>query len=60
MFSSTYLCEQSFSAMKPIKSVSKNRLLDSNVRKLLMIVATTDFLPNFETNTACNFKNHIY
>ena len=54
MFSSTYLYEQSFSAMKRIKSVSRNCLLDTNVRNLF-IAATTDFLPNFETNDCMQF-----
>ena len=58
MFSLTYLCEQSFSIMKRIKSVSRNHLLDINVRNLL-IVATTDFLTNFETNDCMQFqKSH--
>lgn len=46
-FGSTYRCEQSFSAMKLIKSKNRSRLTDSNLNGL-MILATTKLQPDIE------------
>ena len=56
MICMTYVCEQAFSSMKNIKSSSRNRLLDSNLKKL-MIAATTQYTPNF-TSFAGNEQFH--
>ena len=56
MFSTTYTCEQSFSAMKRIKSASRNRLLDV---KNLLVATTTNFLPDFAANDCKQYqKSH--
>ena len=47
---STYMCEQSFSAMRRIKSAGRNRLLDVTTLKNLLVAATTNFLPDFAAN----------
>ena len=55
MFSTTYMCEQSFSAMKRIKSASRNRLLDITFKNLL-IATTTNFLPDFAANECKQYQ----
>ena len=46
-FGSTYRCEQSFSAMKLIKSKNRSRLTDPNLNGL-MILATTNLQPDID------------
>ena len=60
MFSTTYMCEQSFSAMRRIKSAGKNRLLDVTLKNLLVATATTtNFLPDFAANECKQYqKSH--
>ena len=58
MFSTTYICLQSFSAMKRIKSASRNRLLDVTLKNLL-VATTTNFLPDFAANECKQYqKSH--
>ena len=58
MFSSTYMCEQSFSAMKRIKSASRNRLLDVTLKNLL-VATTTNVLHDFAANDCKQYqKSH--
>lgn len=47
MFSSTYLCEASFSSMKFIKSKYRNRLTDEHLDNCIRMAATT-YSPNFK------------
>ncbi|XP_050522733.1 general transcription factor II-I repeat domain-containing protein 2B-like [Daktulosphaira vitifoliae] len=47
MFGSTYLCEQTFSRMKCIKSKERSRLTDDHLRYLLR-AATTKFEPDIK------------
>ena len=46
MFSTIYMCEQSFSAMRRLKSAGRNRLLDVTLKNLI-VATTTNFLPDF-------------
>ncbi|XP_076820929.1 uncharacterized protein LOC143466176 [Clavelina lepadiformis] len=56
MFSTTYMCAQSFSAIKQIKSARRNRLLDTSLKNLL--VATTKyFLPDLATSECKQFHS---
>ena len=59
MFSTTYMCEQSFSAMKRIKSASRNRLLDITFKNLL-IATTTNFLPDFAANECKQYQKSYW
>ena len=57
MFSTTYMCEQSFSAMKRIKSASRNCLLRPILTlKNLLVATTTNFLPDFAANECKQYK----
>lgn len=47
MFSSTYLCEASFSSMKVIKNKYRNRLTDEHLDNCIRMAATT-YSPNFK------------
>ena len=47
MFSSTYLCEASFSSMKFIKNKYRNRLTDEHLDNCIRM-ATTTYSPNFK------------
>ena len=55
MFSTTYMCEQSFSAMKRVKSASRNRLLDVTLKSLL-VATTTNFLPDFAAHDCKQYQ----
>ena len=58
MFNTTYMCEQSFSAMKHIKSASRNCLLNVTLKNLL-VATTTNFLPDFAANECKQYqKSH--
>jgi hypothetical protein len=58
-FGSTYRCEQSFSAMKLIKSRNRARLTDENLC-CLMTLATTDLHADIDklASTTQNHKSH--
>lgn len=47
MFSTSYLCESIYSAMKNIKSLKRNRLSDKNLENLLR-VALVDYELDFD------------
>jgi len=55
-FGSTYRCEQSFSAMKLIKTRNRARLTDENLN-CLMTLATTDLSPDIN-KLASTIQNH--
>ena len=46
-FGSTYTCEQAFSSMKIIKSKTRSRLTDSNLKNSLLL-SLTNLTPNIE------------
>lgn len=46
-FGSTYRCEQAFSSMKLIKSKTRSRLTDSNLKNCLLL-SVTNLTPNIE------------
>ena len=46
-FGSTYRCEQAFSSMKLIKSKTRSRLTDSNLKNCLLL-SVTNLAPNIE------------
>ena len=58
MFSTTYMCEQSFSAMRRIKSAGRNRLLDLTLRTYSLLQRQTFCLILLQMN-ASNIKNCI-
>ena len=47
IFSSTYICEVTFSAMKAVKCNKRSRLTDENLEHELRC-STTSFTPNFD------------
>ena len=57
-FSTTYMCEQFFLAMKHVKSACKNCLLDVTLKNLL-VATTTNFLPDFAANKCKQYQNRI-
>ena len=58
MFSTTYMCKQSFSAIRCIKSAGRNHLLEVTLKNLL-VVTTTNFLPDFAANKCKQYqKSH--
>ena len=58
MISTTYMCEQSLSAMKRIKSASRYHLLNVTFKNLL-VATTTNFLPDFAANDCKQYqKSH--
>jgi hypothetical protein len=52
LFGSSYVCEQTFSAMKLVKSKCKTRLTDEHLNAVLTVSSAQKMVPNIDELTA--------